>query len=244
MHRFFAPPEQFKAGRVSLDRETLDHLRVLRLGPQERFILCDGAGMDYHCILAGDVAEIVAQSKNEAEPRLHCTVYLAYTKGERMDYAVQKSVELGAGAIHLFPAARCVAKYDEKTLPKKITRWGKIALEAAKQSGRGKVPPVTAMPDYNTAIEHAARAELPLFLYEGETHHSLRHVLEKSPPFQTASLVIGPEGGFAEEEAALALELGLASVSLGPRILRAETAALAALAAYMAIAGDWRVIDS
>ena len=230
MHRFFAPPELLKAGRVSLDRETLNHLRVLRLGPQEHFILCDGAGMDYHCILAGDMAEIVTQSENEAEPRVHCSVYLAHTKGERMDYAVQKSVELGAGAIHLFPAARCVAKYDEKMLPKKITRWEKIALEAAKQSGRGKVPPVTAMPDYQTAIKHAAQANLPLFLYESETQHSLRHALEKSPPFQTASLVIGPEGGFTEEETALAETQGLSSVTLGKRILRAETAPVAALA--------------
>ena len=233
MHRFFASPEQFQAGRVLLDRESLDHLRVLRLGAKEQFIICDGAGTDYRCVLAGNTAEIVSQSENEAEPNIHCTVYLAYAKGERLDYAIQKSVELGAWAIGLFPTARCVVKYDDKSLAKKRIRWEKIAQEAAKQSGRGKIPPVTPISDYKTAMSQAAQADLPLFFYENESKTSLRRVLDENPNFQTASLVIGPEGGFTEEEAALAQESGLRSVTLGKRILRCETAPAAALAALM-----------
>ena len=155
-----------------------------------------------------------------------------------MDYAVQKSVELGAHAIRLFPASRCVVRYEGKDVPKKLARLQKIALEAAKQSGRGIVPAVTMASDFRSAMTEAALAEQPLFFYENETGQNLRAVLERRPGFQSASLVIGPEGGFADEEAALALELGLSSVSLGARILRAETAPVAALAGVLFASGD------
>jgi len=238
MPRFFVDPGAVGADHIQLDAEILAHIRVLRLGPKERFAICDGAGWDYLCTLAGDLAQIVGRRENTAEPTVKCTVYLAHTKGERMDYAVQKSVELGATAIRLFPASRCVARYDDKGLDKKLVRWEKIALEAAKQSGRGIVPTVTAAPDFRAAMTNASEAERALFLYEGETDQNLRAVLDKKPVFQTASLVIGPEGGFTEDEAALAGELGLVSVSLGPRILRSETAPVAGLAALMFYTGN------
>jgi len=188
--------------------------------------------------LAGDRAEIVSVSDNLAEPTVSCAVYLAYAKGERMDYAVQKSVELGADRVCLFPSERCVVKVDEKGLPKKLARWGKIALEAAKQSGRGKIPPVYAVPDYQSAITQAAEGTVPLFLYEGEDRRGLQAALEKHPRPDTVSLVIGPEGGFTEVEATRAQEAGLLSVSLGKRILRCETAPVAALAAVMVLTGN------
>jgi len=217
----------------------LAHIRVLRLGPNETVIISDRAGVDYRCALVGDQAEICTQFKNRAEPAVQATVYLGLTRGERMDYAVQKSVELGAIAIRLFSADRCVVRYDEKGLTKKIARWEKVALEAAKQSGRGVVPTVAATPDFRSAMLDAAKADCPLFFYENEVQQSFREVLQRRIGFRTISLVIGPEGGFTEEEAALAIEeYGLDSVSLGPRILRAETAPVAALAAVMFFAGD------
>ena len=238
MPRFFISPRSIADGYIQLDQESLAHLRVLRLGPRETFVVSDGAGRDYQCILAEDRAEIISISDNSAEPTISCTVYLAYAKGERMDYAVQKSVELGADRICLFPSDRCVVKIDEKGLPKKLARWGRIALEAAKQSGRGKVPTVGALPDYQSAITQAAGATVPLFLYEGEDQRSLRTALEAYPQFDTVSLVIGPEGGFTEAEVRLAQEAGLLSVSLGKRILRCETAPVAALAAVMVLSGN------
>ena len=233
MHRFFAPPGAFGETHVQLDGEILDHIRVLRLGPEEVFIVCDGAARDYRCVLAGDSAQILSVAENLAEPRVHCVVHLAYTRGERMDFAIQKSVELGAGEICLFPAKRCVVKYDEKNLLKKVGRWEKIALEAAKQSGRGRVPPVIPMSDFKSAMECAAKADLPLFLYENEAHLSLGRALDRKPDFQTLSLVVGPEGGFDPDEAESALGEGLSPVTLGKRILRCETAPAAALAAVM-----------
>ena len=238
MHRFFVNPAAIGDSHIQLDPDTLQHIRVLRFEPKERFIVSDGAGIDYCCVLAGEQAEILERFQNRAEPTARCTVYLGFTRGERMDYAVQKSVELGASALRLFPAARCVTRYDEKGLAKKLVRWEKIALEAAKQSGRGMVPAVTAMPDFRSAILEAAQADCPLFFYEHETRQSLPSALERRRGFRSASLIIGPEGGFTEAEAAWADACGLDSVSLGARILRAETAPVAALAALMFYTGD------
>jgi len=238
MPRFFADPAAVGPDHIQLDPETLSHIRVLRLSPTESFVVSDGAGIDYRCVLAGDCAEIIDRAESRAEPTVRCVVYLGLTRGERMDYAIQKSVELGAADIRLFPARRCVVQYDEKGLLKKCDRGEKIALEAAKQSGRGLVPAVTALPDFHSAMAEAARADCPLFFYESEAEQSLRQALDRWPDFQTVSVVIGPEGGFTGEEASLARELGLHSVSLGPRILRAETAPVAALAAVMFYTGN------
>ena len=179
------------------------------------------------------MARIVAVAENLAEPHIHCTVYLALTRGERMDSAIQKCVELGAVALRLFPSARSIVKYDDKTLAKKRLRWGKIALEAAKQSGRGIVPPVALCPDFSSAMTEAGKADLPLFFYENEARHTLRRALEECPNVQTVSLVTGPEGGFTDEEVSVAESAGLRPLTLGKRILRCETAPVAALAGVM-----------
>jgi len=238
MPRFFVNPAAICGDHISLDTETLSHIRVLRLSPKEMFIVCDGNGQDYRCTLEGDTAKVVSISANEAEPKTRCIVALAYTRGERMDYAIQKSVELGAAEIHLFPAERCVVKYDDKSLPKKLARWEKIALEAAKQSGRGRIPAVVAHSDFKAAMQEAAQTDLALFFYENETDRTLRMALDNAQGFASTSLTIGPEGGFTSDEVKLAVALGLLPVSLGKRILRAETAPVAALAGVMFYLGE------
>ena len=115
----------------------------------------------------------------------------------------------------------------------KTGRLQKIAEEAAKQSGRGKIPPVVVAPSFEHMLAQAAKADLPLFFYEDETTCHLKNALETQPVAKTISLVTGPEGGFDPEEAELAVQNGMISVSLGPRILRCETAPIAALAAIM-----------
>jgi len=235
MPRFFAHPRDITADQVFLDPETLAHLRVLRLRPDETFIICDGEGTDYTCVLHtcafdGELAQIISSAPNEAEPSIDCPIYLAYTRGERMDYAIQKSVEMGATRIILFPSERCVVKYESKALPKKLTRWEKIAEEAAKQSGRGRIPAVETSPSFKEAMTQAAEADCPLFFYEGEQERTLRMALDRDQKPKSVSLVIGSEGGFAEQERDLAVELGLIPVTLGKRILRCETAPIAALA--------------
>lgn len=235
MPRFFVNPAVIGKTHISLDAETLSHIRVLRLGPEEPFVVCDGAGLDYRCILTESKAQIIAVEPNLAEPSLECTVYLALTKGDRLEYAVQKSVELGAFAFRLFPAQRSVVRYEEQGLEKRRLRLSRIAQEAAKQSGRGRIPVVEMVPDSHQALQAAANADLPLFFHEKEGQQNLYQVADQNPNAKTASFVIGPEGGFSEEEAANARARGLCTVSLGKRILRSETAPVAALAAILLV---------
>ena len=239
MIRFFAEPQNIADGVIQLNAEDAEHIRALRLRPAERFIVCDGSGTDYTCHLGGrgtNTAEIIETNLSLGEPSVMCSVYIALAKGDRLEYAVQKSVELGAGEIVLFPSERCISAPGDMT--SKTARLQRIALETAKQCGRGRIPEVTAISSFNSAIEHAVCTALPLFFYEREENRHLKQVLESSGSFQTASVVTGPEGGFEPHEAEAAQTAGMISVTLGPRILRCETAPAAVLAALMFHTGN------
>ena len=246
MIRFFVGPDDISGGTIRLRAEDAEHIKALRLRPAEQFIVCDGAGNDYICRLGaagpgaagpgGSVAEITEIRASSGEPTVLCSAYIAYAKGDRLDYAVQKSVELGAYELVLFPSERCVS-VPRETL-RKTGRLRKIALETAKQCGRGRVPGVTALDSFATAIERASRASLPLFLYECEDRLHLKQALERSSGAETISIVSGPEGGFEPSEAERAKSAGMIAVSLGPRLLRCETAPVAALAAVMYHTGN------
>jgi len=164
---------------------------------------------------------------------------------------VQKSVELGAFEIVLFPSERCVSVPGD--ISKKTARLRRISLETAKQCGRGRVPEVTAAGSFGSAVLKAAAADLPLFFYECEENRRLKGVLDAKQgngpfisrcdtidpfPCFTVSIVTGPEGGFEPCEAEYAQSAGMLNVSLGPRILRCETAPVAALAAIMFHTGN------
>ena len=162
---------------------------------------------------------------------------MALPKGDKMDFIVQKAVELGACRVVPYTAARSVSRPDAKALAKKAVRWRKIAREAAQQSGRGRVPEVADCMSFGEAVRQAGACAPALLLYENERQNSLRAALT-ARPFAEAALMVGPEGGFAAEEVQAACEAGLVSVSLGPRILRCETAPLAALAAVLYESGN------
>ena len=143
-----------------------------------------------------------------------------------MEFVIQKSVELGVRKIVPFLSKNCVSRPDKTD--KKVERWRKIAAEAAKQCGRGYLPVVTAVESAEKAFAMASDSGTALFFYEHETR-GLRETLEGQGVSGTVSLVVGPEGGFAPEEVQAAQNAGLSSVSLGTRILRCETAPVAAL---------------
>jgi len=260
MVRFFAARSDISGGTIKLSAEDAAHIRSLRLSPSEFFVVCDGEGMDYVCRLSGAgeraVAEIVETRPSSGEPTVKCSVYIALMKGDRLDYAVQKSVELGAHEIVLFPSERCISLPGD--MSKKTARLQRISLETAKQCGRGRVPGVTAGDTFETAVGKAARADVPLFFYECEENLHLKQALcdaerrnaecrmqnaesepERRTPLSTLhsppsfSLMTGPEGGFEPHEAELARSAGMLSVTLGSRIMRCETAPVAALAAIM-----------
>ena len=235
MIRFFASRSDISDNMIRLSAEDAEHIRSLRLRPSEVFTVCDGMGFDYVCRLGArgetGVAEIIETYPSRGEPSVVCSVYIAFAKGDRLEYAVQKSVELGAHDIVLFPSERCVSVPGEKN--KKTARLQRIAMETAKQCGRGRIPAVTAAESFAAAVERASRAGLPLFLYECEDRTSIKQALERYADGQTISVVTGPEGGFEPYEAEAARSSGMITVTFGPRILRCETAPAAALAAVM-----------
>lgn len=241
MPKFFVPPETVSSGFLTLTGENAAHAKVLRLRSGDRVTVCDGSGTDYSCtisdISAGQVCLVVeAQTPSSSEAPVACSVYMAYAKADKLEHVIQKATELGAYEIAAFPSSRCVSRPDEKSLGKKLERWQKIAASAAAQSGRGRIPQVLALPSFRAAVERACRCDLALFPYENERTVSLRTAVERAP-FRTASIMTGPEGGFSEEEVALAQTHHMQICSLGPRILRCETAPLCALSAVLYAAG-------
>ncbi len=244
MPRFFITASNIFGGAAYLSAKEADHIRALRIRDGESFTVCDGDGTDYTCRLKkimpdGAEAEILDKAPTRTEPSVYCVMFMAFAKGDRLETAVQKCVELGASELALYPSARCVSRPDGVSSLKKTSRLQKIAEEAAKQSGRGKIPSVTVSPSFEQAVLRAARTDLPLFLYENEQTVHIRQALESCAEPKTAAIMTGPEGGFEPEEAALAAEKGMTIVSLGPRILRCETAPIAALSALMYQTGNF-----
>lgn len=242
MPRFFVDSITPADTSFVLTGEQAAHARVLRLKAGEQAVLCDGQGTDYQAVIRSADAsavtvDIISCAPSESEPKVSCTVYMGFAKGDKLEHVIQKATELGADRICAFPSSRCVAKYDRKTLEKKLPRWQKIAASAAEQSGRGRIPVVCAADSYEAALELAAQADRALFFYENEHAHTLTAAL--TGEFSSVSIVTGPEGGFSEAEAQQAEQAGLSVCTLGRRILRCETAPLCALSAIMYAAGEY-----
>ena len=239
--RFFVPSDALGADSLTVTGEIARHAKVLRLQPGDSVTVCDGAGTDCRCTVQSLDAEhltlqIDARMPSLSEPAVFCSVYVGFPKADKLEHIIQKATELGAAEIVAFPSERCVSRPDAKSLPKKLERWQKIAASAAEQSGRGRIPAVLAAESYESALCRAAAAELPLLFYENERACSLRSALNGSVP-RSVSLVTGPEGGFSEREILLAQNHQMKICSLGPRILRCETAPLCALSAVLFACG-------
>ena len=240
MPRFFVD-ELPENGVLVLRGENAHHAgRVLRLRAGESVTLCDGKGTDYDCMIEtvekdAVICRVQDCHPAQTEPKQRITLFMALPKGDKMEFIVQKAVELGVSQIVPYLSQNCVSRPDKTD--KKVERWRKIAVEAAKQCGRGVLPAVHPVLPVAEAIARAAQSETALFLYENEKKTGLRDALAGGVG-KTVSLMVGPEGGFAPEEAAAAQAAGLVSVSLGTRILRCETAPVAALAAVLYAGGN------
>lgn len=240
MPRFFVD-QQPQDGMLTLTGENAHHAgRVLRLRVGEPVTLCDGAGMDFDCTVEAVEKEsvtcrVVSCHAADTEPKQSITLFMALPKGDKMEFIVQKAVELGVSRIVPYLSKNCVSRPDKTE--KKVERWRKIAAEAAKQCGRGRLPEVAAVVPVAEAITQAAESETALFFYENEKQTGLHDALAGGVR-DTVSLMVGPEGGFDPAEAKAAVDAGLRSVSLGTRILRCETAPIAALAAVLYAGGN------
>ena len=240
MPRFFV--EQPPREEVFLDGETGAHIvRSLRMKAGEQLTLCAGDGTDYLCTISectpqGAHVRVTETHPSVGEPKTKVTVCQCWPKGDKLETVTQKAVELGAYEIWPIESSRCVSRPDEKSAAKKLARLQKIALEAAQQSERGIVPQLLPRASLEEALRKAAEQGTILFCYEKGTE-SFRQAIEGEET--RFFLFIGPEGGFSPEEAALAQSFGARLLTLGPRILRTETAPLAAIAAIMAEKGEW-----
>ena len=241
-HLYFV--DQAEAGIVWLCPEDATHLsRVMRAKVGDVVRLCDGKGTEYEgrvCQLGADFAkaEILSSKKSESEPSVAVTLYLGLPKADKLELVIQKATELGAVRIVPFVSRFCVAK--PKNEEKKLTRWNKIAKEAAKQSARGFVPQVEMPLTFEQMLSEAASQNAAFFFYEagGEALFCEGRLHSRLTGAKTVALITGAEGGFSPEEAQQAKQAGCVIAGLGPRILRCETAPLAALSALMALTGN------
>ena len=241
MPRFFTDALRFDTDikQAIIDGEDGRHIsRSLRMRIGEALTVSDGAGFDYDGEIediSGDTVtvQLFKKYKNESEPTLRVTLYPGMPKGDKLELVVQKATEMGACGITPVLTDRSVSRPDAKSAAKKQERLQRIALEAAKQSGRGAVPQIGTMTSFKEAVRNARGTKI--LFYEGGGL-SLAKCL---PEYETeVSVFIGPEGGFAPEEVEFAKENGVVTATLGPRILRTETAPLAALSILMYITGN------
>ncbi len=234
MPRFFT--NEIDENNITLTGSDAVHVgRSLRMKPGEPLTVCCG-GIDYNCEISEITSDTVYLSLKEkvvcaAEPNIEVTLFQAVPKMDKLEYIIQKSVELGVSRIVPMLTRRCVSRPDERDFAKKLARLNKIAAEAAKQSGRGIIPQVTPIVSYKKALEMMKELDRNVLLYEEEG----------GVPFgeadftgaKTVGLVIGSEGGFDREEAEACTAVGAARVWLGKRILRCETAPITALSILM-----------
>jgi 16S rRNA (uracil1498-N3)-methyltransferase len=244
MARFFLPKERIQDQRGTVVGDELAHLRkVLRLEPGDRFIVFDDTGWEHEAILRsfsgqrGDI-DILRSYQPERESVLQITLAVGLTKGEKMDLVVEKATELGVLNIVPFTSTYTVPRLDNRKAQARAERWTKIAVSAAKQSGRTRLPKVCALCAFQELLGEEWDDMLKLFFWEKEGQQALKQVHDGQPDARAVLLAIGPEGGFSVEEADLAQRHGFRSVQLGPRILRAETAAIAALSLVQFLWGD------
>ena len=239
MPRFFTETINEIKGTISGD-DAKHIAKVLRMHAGEKLVACDCQGFDYDCVidsLTDKEVELSVERKylSETEPSVRVTLYQAMPKSDKMELIIQKAVELGVSAIVPVQTKRCVSRPDAKSMAKKLERYNRIALEAAKQCGRGRIPQVLPMLDFAEAIKAMKEDQRAFLFYENSTS-SFRKELEQG--VSSVSIMVGAEGGFEEEEVQKALDLDIASLSLGKRILRCETAPLAALSIIMYETGN------
>ena len=230
MPKFFFNKNDISRGQVQLFGEDEKHIKtVLRAREGEEITLCDGEGMDYQCRIAslerGVLLDILSKEVCETEPKVKITLYQGLPKADKMELIIQKCVELGVDRIVAVSTERAIVKLDKKEA-KKLERWQKIAESAAKQSGRGKIPEIgQQVLKFKEAVAEAKELDGAIIPNEKEQETGIRQFVQAFKG-ESIGVFIGPEGGFAEEEIALAQENGITSITLGKRILRTETAGM------------------
>ncbi|MCM3698564.1 16S rRNA (uracil(1498)-N(3))-methyltransferase [Paenibacillus macerans] len=250
MQRYFVEPSQFGEREVAIVGEDARHIgKVMRSKPGDKLIVSDGISREVLAEITTMepqqvTALIIETLAASGEPWLQVTVAQSLPKGDKMETVIQKCTEIGASVFLPFLSARTVVQYDQKKEEKRLGRWRKIAKEAAEQAHRSKIPAVEMPVKWEGLMAALGSCDLVCLCYEKEHGQQLRDVLQpfakRIDPKQTykIAVVVGPEGGFSEEEVREAEAKGAVAVGLGRRILRTETAAMAALTCIMYESGE------
>ncbi|GGN96852.1 RsmE family RNA methyltransferase [Saccharibacillus kuerlensis] len=249
MQRYFVEKEQFEENKVRILGEDARHIgRVMRGRPGDKIIVCDGADRlvlaELESVETGEVIAVaVEEIAEKSEARFRVDIAQSLPKGDKLETVIQKCTEIGANAFVPFLSERTVVQYDAKKEEKRLQRWSKIAKEAAEQSHRSRIPQVSQPLTYKQLLKTFGSYDLVLFCYEKEDGLQLRDIVrpfaEQRPDGEAnVLLVVGPEGGFAEREADEAAAAGAKIAGLGKRILRAETAGMAALSCILYESGE------
>ena len=242
MHRFFLSSDHIEESEVRFPNSTSRQLsRVLRIQAGEKVVVLDNAGWEYEVILTNLMGNQTTGHVEErrlvsGEPNVHITLYQCILKGSKFDLVLQKCTEVGVSSF--------VPIYSERTIPniganndqsRREERWNKILTEAAEQSGRGLIPTLNRAVDFRTACGIVMNPAIIPWEEESGTslQSGLREIKRVENPLSRVEIFIGPEGGFSTAEVDYARSLGIIPVSLGVRILRAETAAIVSVSGVM-----------
>ena len=240
MHRFYAPPERFQDDTVYLDQEEIRHLaRVLRLGVGDRVEVCDGRGRQVEARVIslearGPQLQVIRELADWGESPLRLVLGIGLAKGEALDGVMRQATEMGVQRIIPFYSERSERPAPERAR-RRQDRWQRLAREILKSCQRAMLPEIGPVQEFAAVLSGAE--EMKLIFWEEERRGGLKSWLSLKRP-ASVRLLIGPEGGFSAAEAAQAREAGFRVASLGPRRLKVETAALAALALVQGAWGD------
>lgn len=242
MPRFYVDPSNIFGDHMVLDGGEYNHLKnVLRKQVGDTLLICDGEGHEFDCRIAayenGQVIfDILETRDGNTELGISVTLYQGLPKKDKLEWIIEKAVELGAARVVPVSCARSIAKWDDPVREeKKVKRFQAIAEAASKQCGRGVIPTVGSVVSFAEAMKEAkAESDVILFPYENaEGMQATEAVMKSIKKGDKVAVFIGPEGGFAPEEVTLAEQNGAKVISLGRRILRTETAAMAVLSHLM-----------
>ncbi|MBS4536879.1 16S rRNA (uracil(1498)-N(3))-methyltransferase [Clostridium sp. D2Q-11] len=249
MNRFFVSQEDINDSIVTIKGDDIKHIKnVLRLKENDKISVCDNQDNEYIVKLDNILNEevtgtIIEEVDIRRESNINITLYQGFAKGSKMDMIIQKATELGVKRIVPIITDRAIVKInDKKKEDKKIDRFNKIAMEASKQSKRGTVPEVSNILSLDKAIkEIQENGSFTIVPYEDENQVGVKDFI-KDVKNRDINIIIGPEGGFEETEISQLKSINSKIVSLGPRILRTETAGFTAIAIVMYELGDIGVV--
>lgn len=239
-HRFYVAEERISGDRICFTENQRNQIKnVLRLGPGETVLVFDGTGREFVAEIdridsSAARGQITAVTVPDVEPKIELTLIQSLPKGERLDFVLQKCTEVGVARFVIVYSSRSIPRLEKARLLRKLERWHSIVREAAEQSGRTRLPGVEGVFPFEKIASRVKDQDLAMIAWEGERQAQIQSELKCRPRARKVAIAVGPEGGFSPSEVQFATNSGVVPVSLGPRILRAETAAIvgAALAVY------------